>query len=346
MTLTWRDLSGRSSAAHAAAAASQRRRGAQVPADPHHRHPHPPLRIPHTSAARTIQRAPQPLAPRRFPRTPIAIAELAVPLGLWCGAIKRGKASPWVASATTSGCSISRSALRDDRRRRRRQPPEPGQARSSCEHSIATGNTLLFRVHPRMAISGDAIARQAGRQPAVVSSDGPELRWLMLLRPRPRHAANPQRFQPCLRVDAQDQRQGAEPAHRARPSRRTSSRRHERPGLRRCAPRNSPGGRRSTSSCPRSSGALTAGVDRHQHATATSSTCSSPRFGEDRNPVGSDWPNSDGVAPLDQAAVQDREGILRIESRASSRESHFWRNSIAAYKWIAGNPRSCRLTGD
>ncbi|MEP6916108.1 MAG: amidohydrolase family protein [Acidobacteriota bacterium] len=54
-------------------------------------------------------------------------------------------------------------------------------------------------------------------------------------------------------------------------------------------------------------------------------------FGEDRILFGSDWPNSDGVAPIDRVV-----GVVRDYFSAKPRalaEKYFWRNSVAAYKW-------------
>jgi L-fuconolactonase len=55
-------------------------------------------------------------------------------------------------------------------------------------------------------------------------------------------------------------------------------------------------------------------------------------FGEDRILFGSDWPNSDGVAPIDKIVGVVREYFVS-QPRAVA-EKYFWRNSIAAYKWI------------
>ena len=60
-------------------------------------------------------------------------------------------------------------------------------------------------------------------------------------------------------------------------------------------------------------------------------------FGEDRLLYGSDWPNSDLWAPYPQ--------VLRIvqeyfnKKGASIAEKFFWKNSVAAYRWVkrAGN---------
>lgn len=55
-------------------------------------------------------------------------------------------------------------------------------------------------------------------------------------------------------------------------------------------------------------------------------------FGEDRVIFGSDWPNSDGVATVDKVFAVAKE-YFATRPRAIA-EKYFWRNSIAAYKWI------------
>jgi L-fuconolactonase len=59
-------------------------------------------------------------------------------------------------------------------------------------------------------------------------------------------------------------------------------------------------------------------------------------FGEDRILFGSDWPNSDGVAPLDKVV-----GVVREYFASQPRhiaEKYFWKNSVAAYKWVKREP--------
>jgi len=62
-------------------------------------------------------------------------------------------------------------------------------------------------------------------------------------------------------------------------------------------------------------------------------------FGEDRILFGSDWPNSDGVAPIERVV-----GVVKEYFAARPRalaEKYFWKNSVAAYKWVkreAGQP--------
>lgn len=54
-------------------------------------------------------------------------------------------------------------------------------------------------------------------------------------------------------------------------------------------------------------------------------------FGEDRILFGSDWPNSDHVAPFPETLAIVR-GYIAQKSPAAA-EKYYWRNSIAAYKW-------------
>ena len=55
-------------------------------------------------------------------------------------------------------------------------------------------------------------------------------------------------------------------------------------------------------------------------------------FGHDRILFGSDWPNSDGVAPVDKVFAIAKEYFLAQPRLVA--EKYFWRNSTAAYKWI------------
>jgi L-fuconolactonase len=55
-------------------------------------------------------------------------------------------------------------------------------------------------------------------------------------------------------------------------------------------------------------------------------------FGENRVIFGSDWPNSDGVAPIDKVFAIAKE-YFASQPRAVA-EKYFWKNSIAAYKWV------------
>lgn len=55
-------------------------------------------------------------------------------------------------------------------------------------------------------------------------------------------------------------------------------------------------------------------------------------FGEDRIVFGSDWPNSDGVAPIDQVFRIAKEYFA--SKPRSVAEKYFWKNSVAVYKWV------------
>ncbi len=59
-------------------------------------------------------------------------------------------------------------------------------------------------------------------------------------------------------------------------------------------------------------------------------------FGRDRILFGSDWPNSDGVAPVDKVFAIAKEYFLAQPRPVA--EKYFWRNSVAAYKWIRRDP--------
>jgi predicted TIM-barrel fold metal-dependent hydrolase len=59
-------------------------------------------------------------------------------------------------------------------------------------------------------------------------------------------------------------------------------------------------------------------------------------FGEDRIVFGSDWPNSDGVAPIDNIFAVAKE-YFAAQPRAVA-EKYFWRNSVAVYKWVKRDP--------
>lgn len=59
-------------------------------------------------------------------------------------------------------------------------------------------------------------------------------------------------------------------------------------------------------------------------------------FGEDRILFGSDWPNSDGVAPIDKVFAIAKEYFLAKPRPVA--EKYFWKNSVAAYKWIKRDP--------
>jgi predicted TIM-barrel fold metal-dependent hydrolase len=54
-------------------------------------------------------------------------------------------------------------------------------------------------------------------------------------------------------------------------------------------------------------------------------------FGEDRVIFGSDWPNSDGAAPIERIFAVAKDYYSTLPRAAA--EKYFWRNSVAAYKW-------------
>jgi L-fuconolactonase len=59
-------------------------------------------------------------------------------------------------------------------------------------------------------------------------------------------------------------------------------------------------------------------------------------FGEDHILFGSDWPNSDHVAPYADTLSIVHQYISR--KPPSAQEKYFWKNSIAAYKWHKRRP--------
>jgi predicted TIM-barrel fold metal-dependent hydrolase len=59
-------------------------------------------------------------------------------------------------------------------------------------------------------------------------------------------------------------------------------------------------------------------------------------FGEDRILFGSDWPNSDGVAPIADVFRVAKQYFAAQPRRIQ--EKYFWRNSVNVYKWIKRDP--------
>ena len=55
-------------------------------------------------------------------------------------------------------------------------------------------------------------------------------------------------------------------------------------------------------------------------------------FGDDRILFGSDWPNSDGVAPVEKIFTVAKEYFLAKPRPIA--EKYFWKNSVAVYRWI------------
>ena len=60
-------------------------------------------------------------------------------------------------------------------------------------------------------------------------------------------------------------------------------------------------------------------------------------FGEDRLIYGSDWPNSDHIETYPQELTLVREYVLG-KGRAAA-EKIFWKNSVAAYRWVKRDPQ-------
>jgi predicted TIM-barrel fold metal-dependent hydrolase len=60
-------------------------------------------------------------------------------------------------------------------------------------------------------------------------------------------------------------------------------------------------------------------------------------FGSDRLMYGSDWPNSDSLGTYPQV-LKIVEEYFHAKGTAAA-ENYFWRNSIAAYRWIKRDPR-------
>jgi predicted TIM-barrel fold metal-dependent hydrolase len=64
-------------------------------------------------------------------------------------------------------------------------------------------------------------------------------------------------------------------------------------------------------------------------------------FGEDRMFFGSDWPNSDTVAPYDETFAVAQTYIATRSRQAQ--EKYFWKNSLAVYKWKPRAPAQTPL---
>lgn len=65
-------------------------------------------------------------------------------------------------------------------------------------------------------------------------------------------------------------------------------------------------------------------------------------FGEDRVLFGSDWPNAVGVSEVPDTVALVREYFAGKSRQAA--EKYFWKNSVAAYKWIKRSPDQPSLT--
>ena len=60
-------------------------------------------------------------------------------------------------------------------------------------------------------------------------------------------------------------------------------------------------------------------------------------FGEDRIVFGGDFPNSDGVAPIDKVFAVAKQYFA--SKPRTLQEKYFWRNSVSAYHWIKREAR-------
>ena len=65
-------------------------------------------------------------------------------------------------------------------------------------------------------------------------------------------------------------------------------------------------------------------------------------FGEDRVVFGSDWPNAVGVSEVPDTVALVRE-YFSGKSRDAA-EKYFWKNSVAAYKWVRRSPDQPKLS--
>lgn len=65
-------------------------------------------------------------------------------------------------------------------------------------------------------------------------------------------------------------------------------------------------------------------------------------FGEDRVLFGSDWPNAVGVSEVPDTVALVREYFAGKSRQAA--EKYFWKNSVAAYKWVKRSPDQPSLT--
>jgi L-fuconolactonase len=66
-------------------------------------------------------------------------------------------------------------------------------------------------------------------------------------------------------------------------------------------------------------------------------------FGEDRIFFGSDWPNSDSLAPYDQTFAVAQQYIATRSFNAQ--QKYFWKNSISVYHWRPRTAAQAQLNG-
>ena len=60
------------------------------------------------------------------------------------------------------------------------------------------------------------------------------------------------------------------------------------------------------------------------------------KFGAARVVFGSDWPNAVGVSEVPDTVALVREYFSGKSRQAA--EKYFWKNSLAAYKWVKRSP--------
>jgi len=65
-------------------------------------------------------------------------------------------------------------------------------------------------------------------------------------------------------------------------------------------------------------------------------------FGEDRVVYGSDWPNSTGNWVPYATMLRIVQDYFHVKGRAAA-EKYFWKNSIAAYRWVKRHPSQPEL---
>ena len=267
------------------------------------------------TAARACQAA------RRLPAYPDRYRKLAVPLGS-VGAIKV-EASPWVEDNlwvldVSQRDTIIVGVIGN------LEPDKP----EFKEYFDRYRKHPLFRGIRYGNLWGRDIAKQA-RQPGLHRrAQAPGRR-----RPRARHG---QPADDAARIDAQDQRQGAEPAHRARPSAELRADARRAPGYDAGAQgiRQAAADLRQAVGDPPPRGRQ--GVDRRQQLPRRSSICSSRRSARTAScsaatgPTATAWRRSIRSSAIAKA-------YFASKPRAVA-EKYFWRNSVDVYKWIKREP--------
>ena len=189
----------------------------------------------------------------------------------------------------------------------------------------------LERYHKNPLFRGIRYGNLWGRDIAKQSDEPGLHRRPQASRRRGPRAGHGQSARAAARSDAPHQRRGADAAHRARSSAGA------RPGGGRAAAYDAP--LREFGKRPQIFVKLSAIIHRVNGQVSTELSAYRARldrlmdvFGEDRILFGSDWPNSDGVAPVDRVFAVAKEYFLTQPRPVA--EKYFWRNSVAAYKWV------------